>query len=63
LELIQEGKTNRTIALSMGYSESLIRQETMVIYRKLGIEGRRDLNMKIPDGSSSSDDDKGAYRE
>jgi DNA-binding CsgD family transcriptional regulator len=59
LELIQEGKTNRTIALSMGYSESLIRQETMVIYRKLGIEGRRDLNMKIPDSSSSSDDDKG----
>lgn len=60
LELIQEGKTNRTIALSMGYSESLIRQETMVIYRKLGIEGRRDINMKIPDGSPSSDDDKGA---
>jgi hypothetical protein len=44
----------------MGYSESLIRQETMVIYRKLGIEGRRDINMKIPDGSPSSDDDKGA---
>jgi hypothetical protein len=31
-----------------------------VIYRKLGIEGRRDINMKIPDGSPSSDDDKGA---
>ena len=60
LELIQEGKTNRTIALSMGYSESLIRQETMVIYRKLGIEGRRDLNMKIPVGRSDFDDDKGA---
>ena len=48
LELIQEGKTNATIASLMGYSESLIRQETMVIYRKLGIEGRKDLNIKTP---------------
>ena len=48
LELIQEGKTNATIASLMGYSESLIRQESMVIYRKLGVEGRKDLNIKTP---------------
>lgn len=56
LELIQEGKTNGSIALLMGYSESLIRQETMVIYRKLGIEGRKDLNMKVPSEGSNVGD-------
>ena len=43
LTLIKGGKTNITIANQMGYSESLIRQETMVIYQKLGIDGRREL--------------------
>ncbi|MFM8844042.1 MAG: hypothetical protein ACKOFJ_07470 [Actinomycetota bacterium] len=33
----------RAIARRMGYSESLIRQETIVIYRKLGVDGRREL--------------------
>jgi len=28
----------------MGYSESLIRQETIVIYQKLGIDGRKDIS-------------------
>ena len=45
LELILEGKTNHLIATRMGYSESLIRQESIVIYRKLGIEGRKDLDI------------------
>jgi DNA-binding CsgD family transcriptional regulator len=43
LELIKSGMTNVSIADKMGYSESLIRQETIVIYQKLGINGRRDL--------------------
>lgn len=43
LELIKEGMTNNSIASRMGYSESLIRQETMVIYQKLGIDGRKEI--------------------
>jgi DNA-binding CsgD family transcriptional regulator len=43
LKMIQNGDTNQMIAVRMGYSESLIRQETINIYRKLGISGRRDL--------------------
>ncbi len=41
--LIKNSKTNGQIAQMLGYSESLIRQETIIIYRKLGIEGRREL--------------------
>jgi DNA-binding CsgD family transcriptional regulator len=43
LTLIREGKTNAQIAFELGYSESLIRQETVSIYRKLGVSGRKDL--------------------
>ena len=43
LEMISDGKTNATIATHLGYSESLIRQETIIIYRKLGVDGRREL--------------------
>lgn len=43
LDLVKKGNTNRQIAEVLGYSESLIRQETIIIYRKLGIEGRREL--------------------
>jgi DNA-binding CsgD family transcriptional regulator len=43
LDLVKEGRTNNSIAAILGYSESLIRQETIIIYRKLGVEGRRDL--------------------
>ncbi len=43
VRLIKESKTNQAIALELGYSESLIRQETIIIYRKLGIQGRKDL--------------------
>jgi DNA-binding CsgD family transcriptional regulator len=41
--MIREGRTNVSIATILGYSESLIRQETISIYRKLGIHGRREL--------------------
>ncbi|MFM8205968.1 MAG: helix-turn-helix transcriptional regulator [Actinomycetales bacterium] len=53
IELIKEGRTNSSIASILGYSESLIRQETIVIYRKLGINGRNDL-IDHPRGDSQS---------
>ena len=43
LELIEAGETNSEIADRLGYSESLIRKESMAIYREIGIAGRRDL--------------------
>lgn len=46
VELIKEGHTNNFIALELGFSESLIRQETIIIYQKLGIDGRREINLK-----------------
>jgi DNA-binding CsgD family transcriptional regulator len=49
VELIKNDKTNGDIARELGYSESLIRQETIVIYRKLGISGRQDLQAGSPD--------------
>jgi DNA-binding CsgD family transcriptional regulator len=43
VKLIKDSKTNGQIAIALGYSESLIRQETIIIYQKLGINGRREL--------------------
>ena len=43
LELIRQNKTNSQIANAIGFSESLVKQETMIIYRKLGVEGRNEL--------------------
>lgn len=43
LDLIIEGFTNHQIASRVGFSESLVRQETVIIYSKLGIRGRKDL--------------------
>ena len=43
LSMIKNGMTNNAIANRMGYSESLIRQETMSIYQKLGVDGRREI--------------------
>lgn len=43
LEMMKEGRTNISIAAILGYSESLIRQETIIIYRKWGIKGRNEL--------------------
>lgn len=40
LRLMSAGKTNAAIARELGYSESTVRQETMVIYRALGVDGR-----------------------
>lgn len=43
LSLIRAHHTNKYIANRMGYSESLIRQESIMIYKKLGVAGRKDL--------------------
>lgn len=40
-EMLERGFNNAQIGLELGYSESLIRQETVVIYRKLGVSGRK----------------------
>lgn len=44
LNMIKLGETNEEIAEKIGYSASLVKQETMLIYSKLGISGRRDLS-------------------
>jgi DNA-binding CsgD family transcriptional regulator len=43
VELIKLGKNNAEIAKALGYSESTIRQDTIKIYRKLGISGRQEI--------------------
>lgn len=43
LSELRRGKTNETIALGLNFSSSLIRQETMEIYRKKGVSGRKEL--------------------
>ena len=43
LELLRHGKTNSEIAEEIGFSESLVKQETILIYKKLGISGRKEL--------------------
>jgi DNA-binding CsgD family transcriptional regulator len=47
LTLIREGKTNSSIGKLLGYSESLIRQESISIYRKLGVNGRRAIRERV----------------
>jgi len=42
LELMASGMTNSQIAKRIGYSESTVRQETMVIYRYFGVGGRQE---------------------
>lgn len=41
--LIEKGYSNPAIAIEIGYSESLVRQETMAIYSILNVSGRKDL--------------------
>lgn len=49
LRMVELGRTNADIAEQMGYSESLIRQETITIYRKLGVTGRKELKIEKPE--------------
>ncbi len=47
LELLRAGNTNKSIANIIGYSESLVRHETMIIYKKLRVEGRHELREDV----------------
>jgi DNA-binding CsgD family transcriptional regulator len=40
-DLLERGFNNAQIGLELGFSESLIRQETVAIYRKLQVSGRK----------------------
>lgn len=42
-QLMMKGFTNAQIASELGYSESLIRQETIQIFRILGVSGRKEI--------------------
>jgi DNA-binding CsgD family transcriptional regulator len=42
-QLMFKGFTNAQIAAEVGYSESLIRQETIQIFRILGVSGRKEI--------------------
>lgn len=42
LDLMAKGMTNAQIAKRIGFSESTVRQETMVIYRFFGVGGRQE---------------------
>jgi DNA-binding NarL/FixJ family response regulator len=42
-QAMQRGLTNPAIAEELGFSESLVRQESMRIYQKLKIKGRKEL--------------------
>ena len=42
-QLMLKGFTNAQIASELGYSESLIRQETIQIFRVLGVSGRKEI--------------------
>lgn len=60
LQLMAKGLTNSQIAKRVGFSESTVRQETMVIYRYFGVGGRREavrlasLRGMLDDGDSES---------
>ena len=43
LKMIERGLTNAEIAKEVGYSESLVRQETVQIFRKLRVTGRKEI--------------------
>lgn len=52
LNATRKGRANFEIAIELGFSESLIRQETVQIYRKLGVSGRKeilDADLKMED--------------
>lgn len=43
LDMLKKGLTNSQIANELGYSESLIRQETVKIFRNLNVSGRKQI--------------------
>jgi len=57
-EMIALGIGNRQIAKELGYSESLIRKETMVIFQYFGIKSRKELLGKQLDFRKNETDTK-----
>jgi DNA-binding CsgD family transcriptional regulator len=59
--MLERGFNNAQIGLEIGYSESLVRQETVAIYRKLQVTGRqamqaiRTLNLKVEEELEESE--------
>jgi DNA-binding CsgD family transcriptional regulator len=49
LRLMAKGMTNAEISQEIGFSESTVRQETMVIYRHLNASGRREAVQRAGD--------------
>lgn len=45
-QMLEQGFSNAHIGLKLGYSESLIRQETVTIYRKLQVSGKKAMQVK-----------------
>jgi DNA-binding CsgD family transcriptional regulator len=43
--MLERGFNNAQIAHEIGYSESLVRQETVAIYRKLDVSGRKQMQI------------------
>jgi DNA-binding NarL/FixJ family response regulator len=53
MNLLAKGFTNAQIAQEIGYSESLVRQETIAIYAALRVSGRREHIKSVEDGESA----------
>jgi len=47
LEMMAQGLTNGAMAARLGFSESLIRQETVKIYRNLNVSNRQEASAKF----------------
>ena len=54
LSFLEKGFTNPQIAQEIGYSESLVRHETIEIYSKLKVSGRRELLQNSGGGGGGS---------
>lgn len=53
MSLLSKGFTNAQIAQEIGYSESLVRQETIAIYSALKVSGRKELIKFVDDEETS----------
>lgn len=53
MSLLAKGFTNAQIAQEIGYSESLVRQETIAIYAALKVSGRKELIRFVDEDSES----------
>jgi DNA-binding NarL/FixJ family response regulator len=52
--LLEKGFTNAQIAQEIGYSDSLVRQESIAIYSALQVSGRKDLIRLVANQSTKA---------